>query len=333
MAVGIGRRKFISAIGAVAVAWPLAARAQLTGKVYRIGYLSPGSATPGPLARHDAFQQGLRDLGYVEGKNIIIEYRFAEGKFDRLPGLAAELVELKVDLIVSVVTQASLAAKNATSTIPVVIVSVSDPLGSGLVASLARPGGNVTGTSAMTAEVSGKSLEALKEAVPKASHVAVLWNPDNSIFQSQILKEVEVAAKTLDVQLSPIGARNSDEVDRAFAAMNKNDVDALLVLADPVLALQQARIIDLAAQNRLPAMYGLRESAAAGGLMTYGPNYAAIYQRAATYVDKILQGAKPFDLPVEQPTKFELIVNLKTAKALGLVFPASILLRADEAIE
>ena len=213
------RREFIRLLGGAAAAWPLAARAQQVGKVPKIGYLSPGSASPGPLAYHDEFQRGLRELGYVEGRNIIIEYRFADGKFDRLDQFAAELVRLDVDIIVSAVTQASLAAKNATSTVPIVIVSVADPVGAGLVASLARPGANVTGTSAMTSEVIGKSLALLKQTVPTVSPVAVLWNPNNEVYQGQILRETEMAAGKLGVELQTFGVRTPDEFDRTFASI------------------------------------------------------------------------------------------------------------------
>src|SRR5215475_11565515 len=311
------RREFITLVGGAAVAWPLAAWAQPVGKVPRIGYLSPGSASPGPLAYHDEFQRGLRELGYVEGRNIVIEYRFADGKFDRLDQFAAELVRLNVDIIVSVVTQASLAAKNATRTIPIVIVSVADPVGAGLVASLARPGANVTGTSAMTSEVIGKSLALLKQSVPTVSPVAVLWNPNNVTYQGQILRETEMAAGKLGVELQTFGVRGPDEFDRTFAAISRARAASLLVLPDPVFSAYTARITDLADKGRLPAMYGLREDAVAGGLMAYGPKYADLYRRAASYVDKILKGAKPADLPVEQPTKFEFVINLKTARTLG----------------
>ena len=260
------RREFITLLGGVA-AWPLAARAQQVGKIPRIGYLSPGSASPGPLAYHDEFQRGLRELGYVEGRNIVIEYRFAEGKFDRLDQLAAELVRLNVDIIVSVVTQASLAAKNATSTIPIVIVSVGDPVGAGLVASLARPDANVTGTSAMTIEVIGKSLALLKQTVPTVSPVAVLWNPNNVTYQGQIMREAEIAAGKLSVALQTFGVRGPDEFDRTFAAITSARSASLLVLPDPLFSAYTARIADLANKSRLPAMYGLREDAAAGGLL------------------------------------------------------------------
>ena len=326
------RRQFIVLLGGTA-AWPLAARAQQVGKVPRIGYLSPGSASPGPLAYHDEFQRGLRELGYVEGRNIVIDYRFAEGKFDRLDQLAAELVRLNVNIIVSVVTQASLAAKNATSTIPIVIVSVADPIGAGLVASLARPGANVTGTSAMTSEVIGKSLALLKQTVPIVSPVAVLWNPNNVTYQGQILRETEMAAGKLGVELQTFGVRAPNEFDPTFAAITGARAASLLVLPDPLFSAYTTRIADLADKSRLPAMYGLKEDVAAGGLMAYGPKYADLYWRAASYVDKILKGAKPADLPVEQPTNFEFVINLKTAKTLGLSIPPGILAITDEAIE
>jgi putative ABC transport system substrate-binding protein len=333
MASYIRRRKFLATLGGAAAAWPLTARAQQVGKVPRIGYLSPGSASPGPLAYHDEFERGLRELGYIEGRNIVIEYRFADGKFDRLGALAAELVQLNVDVIVSLVTQASLAAKNATSTIPIVIVSVGDPVGAGLVASLARPGANVTGNSGMTTEVIGKGLGLFKQTVPNVSPVAVMWNPDNVVYQGQILRETEVAARTLGIQLQMFGARGPDEFDRTFGAITSARAASLLVLPDPVFSAHTARIAAFADESRLPALYGLREHAAAGGLMAYGPNYADLYRRAASYVDKILKGAKPADLPVEQPTKFEFVINLKTATTLGLTIPPGVLAIADEVIE
>jgi putative ABC transport system substrate-binding protein len=326
------RREFITLAGGMAL-WPLAARAQQVEKVPTIGYLSPGSASPGPLAYHDEFQRGLRELGYVEGRNIVIEYRFAEGNFGRLDQLAAELVRLNVDLIVSVVTQASLAAKNATSTIPIIIVSVGDPVGAGLVVSLARPGANVTGTSAMTIEVIGKSLALLKETVPTASPAAVLWNPDNVTYQSQILRETKMAAGKLGVELQTFGVRAPDDFDRAFAAITSARAASLLVLPDPLFSAYTARIVDLAQKSRLPAMYGLKEDVTAGGLLAYGPKYADLYRRAASYVDRILKGAKPADLPVELPTRFEFVINIKTAKTLGLIIPPRILAIADEVIE
>src|SRR5262245_26348407 len=330
--VDLRRRDFITLLSGAA-AWPLAARGQAVGKVPRIGYLSPGSASPGPLAYHDEFQRGLRELGYVEGRNIVIEYRFADGKFDRLGALAAELVQLNVDVIVSLVPQASLAAKNATGTIPIVIVSVGDPVGAGLVPSLARPGGNVTGNSSMTIEVIGKSLALLKQAVLKVSPTAVLWNPNNVNYQGQILRETEFAARKLGIQLQTFGVRGPDEIDRTFAAITSASAATLLVLPDPVFSANTTWITDLANTSRLPAMYGLREDAVAGGLMAYGTNYAELYRRAASYVDRILKGAKPADLPVEQPTKFQFVINLKTATTLGLTIPPGVLAIADEVIE
>jgi putative ABC transport system substrate-binding protein len=323
------RREFIAVLGSAA-AWPLAVRAQEAGKIPRIGFLSPGTKSS-LLDR--SFLQGLRELGYVEGKNILIEYRFAGGKFKRLPAMAAELAQLDVDVIVARVTQASLAAKGATRTIPVVMLGVSDPVGSRLVTSLARPGGNITGTSSQTAEVQGKSLELLKEIVPKLSRVAVLWNPANPIFQAQMLKATKRSAGVLGLKLREFGARNPSEFDHTFAAISNARVDALMVFGDPTLVAHKARIINFAARHHLPAIYGTEDHAEAGGLITYSPDYAAQFRRGAFYVDKILKGTKPADLPVEQPTKFELAINLKTAKALGLQIPPALLIRADEVIE
>ena len=326
------RREFITLIGG-AVVWPIAARGQQSTTIPRIGYLSPGARSGGFQARDDAFRQALRDLGHVEGNTIEIEYRFADGRFDRLPELAAELVRLKVDVIVSVVTQASIAAKGATDSIPIVIVAVSDPVGSGLVPNLRRPGGNVTGTAGMTGEVVGKSLELLREAAPRISRVAVLWNPDNTVFQAQLLREAQAAAGKLGVQLKTFGVPGRDALDPAFAAITAERADALLVLADPGLALYQQPIVRFAERARLPAMYGIKEFAESGGLMSYASNMFDQYRRAATYVDKIIKGTKPADLPVEQPVKFELVINLKAARALGLEMPATLLGRADEVIE
>jgi putative ABC transport system substrate-binding protein len=327
------RREFIGLLGGAA-AWPgmlcpLRLAAQEPRKIPRVGYLSPAELT----LRDEAFRQRLHDLGYVEGKNIVVEYRFAEGKFDRLPAFAQELVRLEVDVLVSIVTQASLAAKHATSTIPIVIVAVSDPLGTGLIASLARPGGNVTGTSAMSADVVGKSLEMLKEAVPALSRVAVVWNPDNAIFQAQMLRETQLAAGRVGIELRTFAVRGPNEFEPAIAGATSAQAGALLVLTDPAYLPHAARIAELANKSRLPAMYGNREYAVAGGLMAYGTNFAALFRRAADYVDKILKGAKPADLPVEQPTMFEFVINLSTAKALGLDIPSTLLARADEVIE
>ncbi len=331
----ISRRAFIETIVGGLLAAPLAAEAQQARKVPRIGFL--GTRTPSDTSSaFDAFRQGLRELGWVEGQNIVIEYRWAEGRYERLPTLAAELVRLKVDIIVAVTTPGIQAAKNATETIPIVMISGSaDPVGLGLIASLARPGGNVTGLSySVGREIFGKGLELLKETVPKVRRVAILSNPSNpaSPVQPLIIREVYVAARSLGVQLL-LEARGPNGFDGAFAAMAKERVGALLVVADSIFILHRTRLADLAAKSRLPAMYGFREHVEAGGLMSYGANLADLYRRAATYVDKILKGAKPADLPVEQPTKFELVINLKTAKALGLTIPQSLLGRADEVIE
>ena len=267
------------------------------------------------------------------GQNIAIESRWAEGRFERLPDLAAELVRLKVDVIVASVTQASLAAKRATAAIPIVMVGVGDPLGSGLVDNLARPGGNVTGPSSMLAEASGKQLALLKETVPNASPVAVLWNPANPVWQAAALKQTEVAARALGLRLQFLEARGPDELEGAFAAMTRSALGALFVPADIIFVRHAQRLADLAAKHRLPAMYGFREHVEAGGLMSYAASFAVIFRRAATFVDKILKGAKAGDLPVEQPTKFELVINLKTAKTLGITIPQSVLVRADEVIQ
>jgi putative ABC transport system substrate-binding protein len=308
----------------------LGAAAQPTSsRVPRIGYLAPVAASL--LA--EGFRRGLREVGYVEGQNVVIVYRSAEGRFDRLPGLAAELVGENVDVIVAQVTQASLAAKNATRTIPIVMLGVGDPVGAGLIQSISRPGGNITGTSGVAVAVVGKSLQLLTEVVPRVSRVAVLWNPANSVFQTQLLRETEAAARTLRVELRLVKARSPGELDSTLRAMSGQDAEAILILSDPVFATHRVRIVELVAKTHLPAMYGIREAAEAGGLMSYGPDYVELGRRGATYVDRILKGAKPADLPVEQPTKFELVVNLRTAKALGLTIPPSVLARADEIIQ
>jgi putative tryptophan/tyrosine transport system substrate-binding protein len=315
------------------LAAPLVAEAQQAGKAPRIGFLSLTSPSDRPRLL-DAFQQRLRELGWVEGQNMVIDYRYAEGRVDRLPHLAAELVRLKVDLIVaSAGTQAATAAKNATETIPIVMIFVRDPVGTGLIASLASPGGNVTGVSGSAGlEMFAKQLALLKETVPRIRRVAVLSNPDNAYHQFAI-REVNVAARSLGVQLQLLDARGPNEFDGAFAAMAKERVGALLVLSDSIFNSHRARVADLAARSRLPAAYGVRESVEAGGLMSYGPSLLESYRQAATYVDQILRGTKPAELPVEQPTTYELVINMKTAKALGLTIPQSVLLRADQVIE
>ena len=315
------------------LAAPLAADAQQAGKVPRIGVLGLTSPSDRPPLL-DAFRQRLRELGWVEGQNIVIDYRYAEGRVDRLPDLAAELVRLKVDLIIaSAGTQVATAAKSATETIPIVMIAVRDPVGTGLIASLARPGGNVTGVSGSAGlEWVAKQLELLKETVPKIRRVAILSNPTNAYHQLAI-READGAARSLGVQLQLLEAQGPNEFEGAFAAMAKGSVGALLVLSDAMLNSHSTRFADLAARSRLPAAYGVRESVEAGGLMSYGPSFLDFYRRAATYVDKILKGAKPAELSVEQPTKFELVINMKTAKALGLTIPQSVLLRADHVIE
>jgi putative ABC transport system substrate-binding protein len=325
------RRAFIGALTGLLAA-PLAAEAQQAGKVYRVGYLTAGSVTANPRVL-EAFRQGLRDLGWVEGQNIVIEYRSAEGRFDRLPDLAAELVRLKVDVIVAAPTPAALAAKNATGTVPIVGVSLTEPVGLGLIGSLARPGGNVTGVSySVGTDIFGKDLELLKEVVPKVRRVAVLSNPDGPA-QPLTISNIKGAARSLGLQLLLLEARAPGDFDGAFAAMARERVGALFVVTDPMFIPHRTRLTDLAAKNRLPSIFTQRADVEAGGLMSYGPNFADMYRRAATYVDKILRGAKPADLPVEQPTKFELVINLKTANALGLTIPRSVLARADEVIQ
>ena len=328
----MNRRAFLSTLSAGLLTAPLAAHAQQAGKVPRIGYLGGTSPSDRPLLL-DAFRQGLRELRWVEGQNIVVDYRYAEGRLDRLPDLAAELVRLKVDVIVSLGTQGVTAAKNATETIPIVMIAVRDPIGTGLIASLARPGGNVTGVSGSAGlEVFAKQLELLKETVPKIRRVAILSNPANGYHQLAI-RAVNTAARSLGLQLLLLAARGPNEFDGAFAAMAKERVGALLVLSDVIFNSHRTRLADLAARSRLPAAYGVRESVEAGGLMCYGPDFRDLYRQSATYVDKILRGAKPADLPVEQPTKFELVINLKTAKALGLEVPPMLVARADEVIE
>jgi putative ABC transport system substrate-binding protein len=311
----------------------LAVEAQQTEKVPKIGYLHPHLAASPHL--HEAFRQGLRDLGYVEGRNVVIEYRSAEGKPERLPALAAELVALKIDVIVAAATVSAQAAKQATKTIPIVFPVAADPVTSGLVTSLARPGGNVTGLSGISPELVGKRLELLKQAVPGVSRVAALWQPGNfpERTEKDMLNGAEIAARALGVRLQFVEARGPTDIDRAFSEMTGARAGAPIVLPSGMFFPERRRLVDLAAENRLPAVYPWREGADAGGLMSYGVNLADLYRRAAVFVDKILKGAKPGDLPVEQPAKFELVINLKTAKALGLTIPPSVLGRADQVIE
>jgi len=309
-----------------------AAEAQQAGKVRRIGYLSAptrASVEQGVLT----FLRALRELGWIEGQNLIIEYRWADGNIERLPSLAAELVREKVDLIVAPAGTAALAAKQATSSIPIVMIFPADPVGLGLVASVRRPGGNVTGTSSTpSSEIFGKQLQLLKDAVPRAKRVAILVNPADLAFGSQV-KEVETAARSLGIRIQRVEAHGPEEFERAFAAMTREGAEALLVANDTTFLVNRARVADLALKNRLPTMNYYREMVEAGGFMAYAVNMAGFTPRAAVYVDKILKGANPADLPVEQPTKFELVINLKTAKALGLTIPPSVLQRADDLIQ
>ncbi|HSE87322.1 MAG TPA: ABC transporter substrate-binding protein [Candidatus Binatia bacterium] len=309
----------------------LPVEAQQPKKVPRIGFLGGASASSYAV-RINAFRQGLNQLGYIEGKNIVIEYRYAEGKLDRLPALAKELVGLKPDVIVAAPTPSVLAAKKASAMIPIVFVSVGDPVGSGLVASLARPGGNITGLTVLVPELSGKRLELLKEAIPNVIRVAALWNPANPA-QELVWKEIQAAAQELRLQLQSLEVRSANDFDIAFEAALRERAQALIPSPDPLINTQLKRIVEFAAKNRLPAMYGGPEVVDAGGLMSYAPNYTDHYRRTATYVDKILKGTKPADLPVEQPKKFEFIINLKTAKQIGLTIPPNVLARADKVIK
>src|SRR3989454_8722705 len=308
---------------------PLGAGAQQTGKVPRIGFLGAASAFT-EKSRIEAFRQGLHELGYVEGENIVIEWRWAEGKFDRLPVLAAELVRLNVEVIVTGGSTSSGAAKKVTTTIPIVMAQTNDPVGSGFVASLARPGGNMTGLSTFAPELSGKRLELLKEVVPKLSRVAV-FGDSTTPGNAQALKETELAARALKVQLRYLDILGPKDLETAFREASKGRADAVIVLGAPVLISPRRQIADLTVKNRLPAAYPVAEYVEDGGLMSYGVSVSDLYRRAATYVNKTLKGAKPADLPVEQPTKFELAINLKTAKALGLTIPQSVLGPADPA--
>jgi len=308
------------------------AQAQQPKKVPRIGYLvdsSPSSTRE--VGQVEAFRQGLRELGYVEGQNIAIEYRYAEGVEERLPNLAADLVQLSVDVIFVTGTTGTQAAKRATKTIPIVMTSVTDPVGTGLVASLAHPGGNVTGLSNFS-ELGGKQLELLKEAFPRVARVAVIWDPANAA-NARLLAEMKVTADGLRTVLQFLEVRSSDDFDLAFSVIKKGDARALIVLRNVITYTHPKRIVDFAVKSKLPAMYPDRVLVDAGGLMSYGPNFLDMIHRAATYVDKILKGAKPADLPVEQPTKFEFVINLKAAKQIGLTIPPNVLARADKVIK
>jgi putative tryptophan/tyrosine transport system substrate-binding protein len=325
--VGVIVTLILSILGA-----PLVADAQPAGKVYRIGRLVPGSPEGTPFI--EVFRQALHELSYIEGQNLILEDRYAEGSQERLRDLAAELVRLKVDVIVAEGATAIRAAQHATRTIPIVMAATSDPVGQGFVASLAHPEGNITGLSFLAAELPSKRLEILKETVPQSTRIAVLANPTFPAYESR-MHNLTGAARALGLQLHVVEVRSADELDTAFAAMTRAGVDAVIVMMDAVLLNNQRGgvVADLAAKSRLPVMYGLREGVVAGCLMSYGPSRPDMLRRAATYVDKILTGAKPADLPVEQSTKFELVINLKTAKALGLTIPPTILFQADEVIQ
>jgi putative ABC transport system substrate-binding protein len=322
------RREFIAALGGAA-AWPLEARAQQLAK--RIGMLEtiPPQAN---AANFDAFRKGLRELGYDEGRSLIIEYRSADGRAERFPALAAELVRLNVDVIVTRGTPSALAARNATRTIPIVMASVGDVIGTGLAVSFARPGGNVTGLTAINTDTEGKRLQLLKEMVPGLVRIAALYNMGNASFALR-WKEVELAARALGAESQLLDVRKPEDIAPAFAAATAQRAGALLMSVDALTQANQGMILALAAKHRLPAIYPTREFVENGGLMAYGASYPDLYRRAATYIDKIFKGAKPADLPIEQPTKFELIINLKTAKALGLTVPPSLLASADEVIE
>ena len=327
----VGRRHFLIMIGTFFAA-PLAAEAQRTGKRYRVGHLSgTGEVASKPLV--DAFQDSMRARGYVVGQNLILEERYAEGKVERLPSLARELVERNVDVLLVSTTPGNLAAKAATSTIPIVMVLVADPVGAGIVPSLARPGGNITGITNIVAELAGKRLELLKEIVPAASRIAVLINP-NSQNASLQMQSAEAAARTLGVELRPVlEVRSAGDLEKAFEAAVHAHADAAIRMIDPLVFMLRKETATLAVKHRLPVIYPTREDVEAGGLIAYGTNVPEQFRQAATFVDKILRGAKPAELPVEQPTKFELVINLKTAKALGLTIPRSVLLRADEVIQ
>ncbi len=327
------RREFITLFGGTAATWPLAARAQQTaGRVYRVGYLSIGSRDQ-TFHLIKAFEEGLRSLGYRVGQNIVIEYRFADGEVQRFPALAADLVRLGVDVIVTGVNSNTVAVMKATTTIPIVMTNSVDPIGAGLVASLARPGANVTGFAVDTgSEILGKRFELLKETLPNLSHLGILFNPDVALTRSRQTSMGETA-RALGLTLVPVEARGSDALEQAFATMVRERAQAFVMQGDAVLFNYRGQIAEMALRNRLPAASLQREYAEAGFLLTYGADIRDLYRRAASFVDKIFKGAKPADLPVEQPTKFELVINLKTAKALGIIVPPTLLARADEVLE
>ncbi len=330
------RRTFIGSLAGGLIVAPLAAHAQQAAKVPRVGFLAVVPLeSPEMQAALDTFRQGLRERGYVEGQNIVIEYRSTGGKLEQLPGLASELVRLKVDIFVTGSTQVARAVKQVTATIPIVAATMADPLEDGLVTSLARPGGNVTGLSYLGPELVPKRLELLKQMLPSATRIAALWLRDHFSERrmKEVLSEVEAVARRMGVQLQLVEVHGPDELDGAFSAIARQRPDALDVFPSSALFFERRRIVDLAAKHRLPSIYFVREFVAIGGLASYGPSLADLFRRSAIYVDKILRGAKAGDLPIEQPTKFELVINLKTAKALGITVPQALLLRADEVIE
>ena len=325
------RREALAILAGAAVAWPLTAPAQDAGKHPRIGFL--GNSTPALEAKLvESFREGLRALGYDEGRNISIEYRWAEGDYERLPALVAEFIASKVEVIVTAGTPAALAVKRATSSVPLVMVAVGNPIGNGLVESLARPGGNATGLTSIAPELEGKRLELIKEVVPAVSRLAVFWNPANAVMIEDE-QQVQAVAATLHVPVLSLPVRTAEELDDAFAKILAEGADAVLVLADRVFLHNRQRIADFVVEHRLPAMNAYRELVEAGALMSFGPSYGIMHRQAATYVAKILKGAKPADLPVQQPAKFEFVVNLKSAAAIGITIPHAVMLRADEVIE
>jgi putative ABC transport system substrate-binding protein len=325
------RREFITLICGAAAAWPLAAHAQQAGKVWRIGFLSAVSRESSSRS-YAALQQGMRELGYVEGKDFVIEWRSVEGKYERFPEIVGELVRLKLDVIVTGVTAALPALQRATSAIPIVMAYSTDPVGNGLVASLVRPGGNITGLAGSSDDSSPKQLELLTTVVPNVSRIGLLGNPDTETYSS-VLKSAQDAAQKVGLLVVPIEARNPQEIENAFAALAKERVPAVMVASDAIFFGQRQRIAELALNNRLPTMFSLREYAKAGGLMSYGENIADFFRHTAFYVDKIFKGAKPGELPIEQPTRFNLVINRKTADALGVTIPPQLYIFADEVIE
>jgi putative ABC transport system substrate-binding protein len=327
------RRRLVLALIAGALAAPVASFAQQPAKIARVGFLYPGFPDGVGSVGLRALRDGLHELGYVEGKNLQLELRWGEGKIERLPALAAELVQLKVDVIVAATSPSVVAARQATRTIPIVMPTSSDPAGDGLVASLAHPGGNITGLSIMSPELGEKRIQLLKELFPRVSHpMAVLWNPDYVGMRARF-EQARVAAPAVGLTVRSVEVRDTRELDAAFEAITREHPEALLLLVDPFTFSQRSRIVEFAAEQRIPAMYETSDFVDVGGLISYGPIVADQYRRAAAYVDKILRGAKPADLPIEQPTKFELAINMRAAKALGIKFPESILLRADKVIE